>query len=168
MQLTEKLSDHWSFGEFVITSHRAFLSKNQNPPEHVLNNLKKFATNVMEPLRVLNNGPLSTNSVYRCKDLNYAVGGASNSQHMAGEANNQEEAAADVMDYKNGNLHLFELIRASKLPFDQLITECPDANGVPAWIHISWNPARNRREVLKATIKGHRPDGAPLFEYVRL
>ncbi len=166
--MEKQLTDHWNLSELVITQHRAYLELNRNPSAHVVDNLTKFATNILEPLRVLNNSPLHANSGYRCKELNHAVGGADNSQHICGAVNKQVEAAADIIDAKNGNLRLFELIRASKLPFDQLITECPNANGVPAWIHISWNPTRNRRMVLKAKITGRRPDGAPLFSYESL
>lgn len=166
--MEKQLSDHWNLSELVLTQHREYLEMNRNPPALVVDNLTKFTTLVLEPLRVLNNSPLHANSGYRCKELNHAVGGADNSQHICGQVNGQIEAAADLVDAKNGNLHLFELIRASKLPFDQLITECPDANGIPAWIHVSWNPIRHRRQVLKARITGHRPDGAPLFSYENL
>jgi hypothetical protein len=165
MDVNVQLTPHWNLSELLITQNRNFLDMNRNPPQSVVDNLTKFTSAILEPLRVLNNDPLHANSGYRCKDLNHAVGGAVNSQHECGVENGQVEAAADLIDAKNGNLHLFELIRASKLPFDQLITECPDAHGVPAWIHVSWNPLRNRRQVLKARITGHRPDGAPLFAY---
>lgn len=168
MDINQQLSEHWNLSELLVTDHRAYLDMNRNPPQSVVDNLTHFTAEILEPLRILNNSPLHANSGYRCRDLNHTVGGAENSQHLCGTVSGQQEAAADLIDPKNGNMHLFELIRNSKLPFDQLITECPDANGMPAWIHVSWNPARHRRQVLKARISGHRPDGAPLFTYENL
>lgn len=169
MDLTQKLTPNWSLAELIRTEHREFLSQQQNPSDKVLANLKMLAEDILQPLHDLNNGdPLHANNGYRCKGLNEAVGGAHNSQHECGEENGEQEAAADLIDYKNGNLHLFELIRNSNLPFDQLITECPDAHGVPAWVHVSVNHKRNRREVLKAKITGHHENGSPIFTYEKI
>ena len=41
------------------------------------------------------------------------------------------------------------MIKESGLPFDQLINEYPDKNGVPSWIHVSFTTSRkNRGQVL--------------------
>lgn len=162
------ITENFTLEELLVTQNRKFLEENRNPSEHAKKCLTEFAKVILQPIRDLNGSSVSVNSAYRCRGLNKAVGGADGSQHLCGEINGQTEAAADICDHKNGNLHLFELIRNSGLPFDQLITECPDKNGVPAWVHVSWNPARNRRQVLKAKVKGYRKDGAPLFEYETL
>lgn len=166
MNLSQKLTDNWSLAELVRTEHREFLEQQQNPPQKVVDNLKMLAEDILQPLHELNNGdPIHANNGYRCKGLNEVVGGAVNSQHECGTENGEEEAAADLIDYKNGNMALFEKIRTSNLPFDQLITECPDKKGIPAWVHVSRNPKRNRRKVLRAHIVGYHDNGSPIFEY---
>lgn len=158
MDLTQQLSTNFCLAEMVITEHREFLEQNQNPIDLTVNNLKALCANILQPLRNACGYALHINSGYRCTDLNKAVGGAVNSQHITGNA-------ADVIDYTNGNLYLFNKIKDSDLPFDQLITECPDANGVPAWVHVSFDQARNRKQILKAKIVGTNPNGSPIFEY---
>ena len=156
-----QLTANWTLEELLVTEHREFLAENQNPSDEVKRNLKALAENILQPLRDLIGHSLHANSGYRCPNLNKAIGGAANSQHMA----EGHGAAADLVDFTDGNLSLFEKIRTSNLPFDQLITECPDANAVPAWVHVSFDPTRNRRQVLRAKITGHNPNGSPIFSY---
>lgn len=111
------------------------------PSKEEENNLVALVENVLDPLREAYGKPIIVTSGFRCKALNKAVGGASNSQHLTGEA-------ADIRtqsDTKEDNKKLFDLIQKLNLPFDQLINEY-DFN----WIHVSYSD-RNRRQVL--TIK---------------
>ena len=112
-----------------------------NPTQEVKDNLNALIDNVLDPLRELYGKPIIVNSGYRSFKLNKAVGGAKNSQHLVGQASD----IRTVQNTKESNKELFELIKNSKLPFDQLINEY-DYN----WVHVSYSP-RNRRQVL--TIK---------------
>lgn len=99
-------------------------------------NLRLLVDNVLDPVRELYGGPIRVNSGYRCPDLNKAVGGAAKSQHLSGQA-------ADITTGKIGaNKVLFDLIRTSDIPFDQLIDESNYS-----WIHISYSP-NPRKQVL--------------------
>ena len=158
MDLTKKLSENFVLGELLITEHLDFLDENQNPPLIVVTNLQLLVDNILQPIRTKLGYSLHVNSGYRCLALNKAVGGAANSQHIIGQA-------ADLVDNTNGNLYLFEAIKNSGLPFDLLITECPDANCVPAWVHVSYDATRSRKMILKAKITGHNTNGSPIFEY---
>ena len=40
------------------------------------------------------------------------------------------------------------------LEFDVLISEYPDQEGEPKWIHVSWNKKKNRKQVLEIKRKG--------------
>ena len=111
------------------------------PSKEEENNLVALVENVLDPLREAYGKPIIVTSGFRCKALNKAVGGASNSQHLTGEA-------ADIRtqsDTKEDNKKLFDLIQKLNLPFDQLINEY-DFN----WIHVSYSD-RNRKQIL--TIK---------------
>ena len=90
-------------------------------------------------------------SFYRCPLLNAKIGGSSTSQHCNGQAVDID--CDGLGTARVTNALLFDFIR-KRLDFDQLIWEFgTDAN--PDWVHVSYNPGRNRREVLKAErIKG--------------
>ena len=101
-------------------------------------NLKALVDNVLDPLRDWYGKPVYVNSGYRCPQLNRAVGGAADSQHLKGEA-------ADITAGSPAeNRRLFNYIMRY-LPFDQLIDERDGQ-----WVHVSYrSPAENRRQVLK-------------------
>lgn len=107
------------------------------PTTEIKNNLENLVVNVLDPAREAMNVPIIVNSGYRCHELNKAVGGASNSQHLKGEA-------ADItVGSKEGNKRLFEYIR-DNLPYDQLIDEYNYS-----WIHVSLDVDMcNRREII--------------------
>lgn len=102
-------------------------------------NLVALIENILDPLREKYGKPIIVTSGFRCKELNKAVGGASTSQHLTGEAAD----IRTVEDTKQENKKLFDLIQELNLPFDQLIDEY-NLN----WVHVSYS-SRNRRQVLK-------------------
>lgn len=108
---------------------------NNVPNASVINNLTALVDNVLDAARKLYDKPIKINSGYRSPELNKAVGGVSNSQHILGEA-------ADITTgTKEGNKVLFNLIREN-LKFDQLIDEKDYT-----WLHISYKQ-RNRNQIL--------------------
>lgn len=99
--------------------------------------LTNLVDNVLDPLREWYGKPITVNSGYRSPKLNTAVGGSKTSQHMKGEA-------ADITaGSKEDNKKLFDYIK-SNLVFDQLIDESNFS-----WVHVSFKPAGNRRQILK-------------------
>ena len=109
------------------------------PTPEVTANLTALVANVLDPLREAFGKPIVVISGYRCRKLNRAVGGASRSQHITGEA-------ADIRTLSDRaweNRQLFDLIQKLGLPFDQLIDEYNYD-----WVHVSFREGRNRREVL--------------------
>ncbi len=135
------MGKYFTINELTKSSTASRLHINNTPSQEVKDNLNKLIDNVLDPLRELYGKPIIVNSGYRCPKLNKAVGGARNSQHLIGQASD----IRTVTNTKESNKQLFDIIRNSKLPFDQLINEY-DFN----WVHVSYGP-RNRRQVL--TIK---------------
>ncbi len=133
---------NFSLYELLLTSHRRFDEEQYNPPAEVIENLRALCVNVLQPLRDALNSPVNLNSGYRCPSLNQAIGGARNSQHMTGHA-------ADIIDLNNGNENLFKKIKQLNLPFDQMIDEFGFR-----WVHVSYDPVRNRRQILQAVKNG--------------
>ena len=135
------MGKYFTINELTKSSTASRLHINNTPSQEVKDNLNKLIDNVLDPLRELYGKPIIVNSGYRCPKLNKAVGGARNSQHLIGQASDIRTGT----NTKESNKQLFNLIKDSKLPFDQLINEY-DFN----WVHVSYSP-RNRRQVL--TIK---------------
>jgi zinc D-Ala-D-Ala carboxypeptidase len=140
-----KISEFLTYEEAIASKTAKEKGIDNSPtPEHLLN-MKHVAENVFDPVRRFVNGPLYASSFYRSAKLNNAVAGSSKtSQHMKGEA-----IDIDCDHYGNGTNHdIFKFI-ISKLAFDQLIMEYPDALGRPSWVHVSLRrDGNNRREVL--------------------
>ena len=111
---------------------------NKTTPE-VEQNLTALVDNVLDPLRLFYGKPISINSGYRCKELNKAVGGVWNSQHLTGEA-------ADISaGNKLENRRLAKMIVDMKLPFDQLLDEADYT-----WVHVSHKKyGNNRGQILR-------------------
>ena len=135
------MGKYFTINELTKSSTAQRLHIDNNPTQEVIDNLNALIDNVLDPLRELYGKPIIVNSGYRSFKLNKVVGGAKNSQHLVGQASD----IRTVQNTKESNKQLFELIKNSKLPFDQLINEY-DYN----WVHVSYSP-RNRRQIL--TIK---------------
>lgn len=109
-------------------------------------NLCALVHNVLQPLRDAMDEPIKIGSGYRCPQLNKAVGGVPNSQHINGEA-------ADLCidgDMKKGK-RWFEWIK-QHCQFDQLIME-HNAKGT-YWVHVSFRAdGKNRRQVIGNLLK---------------
>lgn len=146
------LSTHFSYDELTFSEVALRQGIGNTPTSEAIVNLTAVAEWLLEPIRSLLNVPLHINSGYRSPAVNRLVGGAADSAHLQGRA-------ADFVPIGFGRKDAFELIRLSKLPFDQVIFECA------AWIHVSIAPegSEPRREALTAT--GH--PGAWRYEKVQ-
>ena len=144
-----ELTKHFTLEEMLESSHASVLDIDNTPTKQHEKNMKSLAVHVLEPIREKWGGAIVVGSGYRSKALNDVIPGASaTSQHCKGEA-------ADIRPLDGRKKELFEMIKESGLPFDQLINEYPDKNGVPSWIHVSYTTSRkNRGQVL--TLKGKK------------
>lgn len=129
------LSEHFTLEELTVspTAQRLGINNDANPT--IVANLMRLVDG-LEKVRTLLGYPLRINSGFRCQALNAAIGGASNSQHMAGMA-----ADFTCVEF-GGPISIVRAIQASGIEFDQLIQE-------GTWVHISFAPV-NRRQVLTA------------------
>jgi len=139
-----KISEHISFQEAIKSNTALRRGINNEPDDYQITNMVGIAHNVFEPLREYVGGPIKINSMFRCEELNRAIGGSSRSQHCEGRAIDLD----DTFGYKT-NAEMFEYIR-SNLSFDQLIWEFGDDNN-PAWVHVSYiSEDENRGRVMRA------------------
>jgi hypothetical protein len=143
------ISDHITFQEAISSSTAERLGISNIPDASQLKNMIELAENIFEPLRAgLGNRPIHINSFFRCEELNKVVGGAKNSQHTAING-----AAMDIcLLFGGSNKDIFNYIK-NNLAFDQLISEFPDEQENPTWVHVSWNTGNNRMNILKSEKK---------------
>ena len=152
-----KLSEHLDLSEVTRSdmAKRKGIS-NMPTPEH-LENFKKLAENIFEPIRKHFGVPILISSGYRSKALNTAIGGSLTSQHCSGEA-----IDIDMDGSSNGvtNKMVFDYIK-SNLNFDQLIWEF-GTKDAPDWVHVSYeSTGKERKQILRAVKSGGKTTYQP-------
>ena len=114
------------------------------PNENQIQEMKKLAKNIFEPLRKWAGHPIRVNSFFRSPELCLAIGSSLTSQHSLGQA-------ADFEIFGVSNQELAHWIDKN-LDYDQLILEFwkPEEKN-SGWIHCSFkNKDDNRKEFLRA------------------
>jgi len=143
-----QLSKYLSLKEVTKSNTAARLGISNSPTAEHLENLKLVAENIFEPLRQHFNKPIGISSGYRSKRLNKAVKGSATSDHCKGKA---LDIDADIFGGLT-NKEIFDYIK-DNLEFKQLILEFPNETGEPKWVHVSFDPNNNKKQVLVA-LKG--------------
>ena len=134
-----QLSTNLSLAEVTRseTAKRRGIS-NMPTPEHI-ENFKKLAVNIFQPIREHFGKPILISSGYRSAELNKAISGSLSSQHCSGEAIDIDMDGTDIT-----NAQIFNYIK-DNLNFDQMIWEFgTDAN--PDWVHVSFASNRSQRK----------------------
>ena len=138
-------SDNWKYftlDELIHSDTAGRLGIDNSPTCDAINNLDDLVTNVLDRLRSEWGRPIIVTSGYRCKELNAAVGGARNSQHLKGQA-------TDIVSDDFEAFRRFVRRWCKDNEFDQCIFE---HSGGRQWVHISFNRGRNRRQVLDLNV----------------
>ena len=134
-----QLSTNLSLAEVTRseTAKRRGIS-NMPTPEHI-ENFKKLAINIFQPIREHFGKPILISSGYRSAELNKAISGSLSSQHCSGEAIDIDMDGTDIT-----NAQIFNYIK-DNLNFDQMIWEFgTDTN--PDWVHVSFAANRSQRK----------------------
>lgn len=143
-----QLTKHFSLEELCASATAKARGIENKPTVQQIVSLVYLACYVLEPLREAMGEPIPISSGFRCEQLNRAVGGVSNSQHMKGQA-------ADLCiggDLEKGK-RWFNYIK-THLNFDQLIWE--HSRSGTYWVHVSFvHPdfGRNRRQAIDNLLK---------------
>jgi zinc D-Ala-D-Ala carboxypeptidase len=142
------LSENFTLAELIRTS----TGLDNTPNEEQIENLRLLCVNVLQPARDAL-GVIKITSGFRAPAVNAKIGGAPSSQHVKGQA-------ADLM-MSGGQKKLLDWIIAN-VEFDQIISEFPDKNGNPAWVHVSFAEGKNRMQKLKAIKSSGKTKYVPL------
>lgn len=145
-----QVTAHFTLEELVFSSTAARHGLGNTPDEAEVANLQRLCEVLLEPARALLGGqPFHIDSGFRCRELNALVKGKSNSAHLDGRA-------ADIIPQGLDLREAFDRLRASDLPFDQIIFECA------AWIHLAVaRPGETPRRQALTAVK----DAAGRFSY---
>jgi zinc D-Ala-D-Ala carboxypeptidase len=138
-----KLSEHLDLAEVTRSTDAKRRGISNEPTAEHIENFKIIAEKIFEPIRKHFGVPIFISSGYRSSALNKAIGGASSSQHLLGQA-----LDLDMDGSSSGvtNKMVFEYIK-NNLDFDQLINEFNYS-----WVHVSYNTkGKQRKQILDAT-----------------
>jgi zinc D-Ala-D-Ala carboxypeptidase len=137
MQLTK----NFTLEELLLSqeAERKGYDEQYTPAQDVIDNLNALCANILQPYRERLRKGINISSGYRCLRVNSGIGGAPTSQHIKGQA-------ADISVSGTSTETLYQNLKSSGLPFDQLIQE------FDRWVHISYDPAKpnQRNECLRA------------------
>lgn len=121
----------------LLKSSTAVNKKIENLPTlEVVLNLKALVENLLDPMREAWGSGIRVSSGFRCVQLNNAVGGVQNSQHIYG-------CAVDIQP-ANGKFNEFVAFLKKWLPgrsWDKCIIETSKSSGAK-WIHIVWKSSQ--------------------------
>ena len=145
-----RLSKNFTLQELIFSSTAMRLGIDNSPTKEGVLELTLLATSLLQPLRE-RLGALRVTSGYRSPQLSEAIGSSANSQHCRYEAVDMQFVKRGKMD----NLLIYQALIDLDLDFDQCILEFGNSTKEldpthPAWIHLSWKVADNRKQVLIA------------------
>ena len=136
-----QLSKHFTLEEFEKsqTATRKGITNKAGSGE--IKSLGDLCYEVLEPVRVKFDKPVTITSGYRSPELSEAIGSKATSQHCLGEA-------ADFEITGVSNLEVALWIQ-NHCDFDQLILEFwKDGEPNSGWIHVSYKDGSNRKQIL--------------------
>lgn len=133
----KNLTKNFTLEELTHSSTAIIKKIDNSPNEDEYQNLIKLAA-MLQIIRDYYGQPIIVSSGFRCKKLNKAVGGASNSDHLFGCAADISSASNSKIDNKKLFDLICSLIANEKIELRQLIDEKEYS-----WIHLSINNLHN-------------------------
>ena len=139
-----KLTANFSLEELTKSETALRMGLDNEPNDEQLANLVALCECVLQPVRDHFGKGVKVNSGLRTLPVNRAIGSADHSDHVKG-------MAADIEIPGVANAELAQWI-VNNLEFRQVILEFYTP-GIPdsGWVHVSYNPADNKKQVLTAT-----------------
>ena len=151
------LSKNFTLEEMTFSETATTLEIDNTPSEEIIDNLQELCVKILEPLHDAL-GPVIITSGFRCLELNTARKGSKTSSHMEGKA-----ADLSVKGKSLAEVYNWLFANREKVRYDQIIREFPPSG----WIHVSYDPAKNRRQGLLAIkVKGktiYTPQDRPVI-----
>ena len=139
-----KLTANFSLEELTKSETALRFGMDNTPNDQELANMVALCECVLQPIRDHFGKGVKVNSGFRDPEVNAKVGGSKTSDHCKG-------MAADIEIPGVANADLAQWI-VDNLEFRQVILEFYTP-GIPdsGWVHVSYNPGDNKKQVLTAT-----------------
>lgn len=151
-----QLSPNFTLEEFTRSSTASSRGLDNTPTSSARQALQKLAGKVLEPMRKKLGKSITISSGYRSPEVNAAVGGASSSQHMSGEA-----ADIKVSGMTNRQLMDWMYEHRAEFPFDQVMMYWDTGH-----VHVSTKlVGTNRGQFLYKPPPGSAPAGRTTVDY---
>jgi hypothetical protein len=142
-----KIGEHFTGAELTTTSQPIA----NEPSDAEWAALGRLVALILDPLREALGRPVRVTSGFRSQAVNRAVGGASTSQHLRGEA-------ADIKVDGLTTTEVARTIHRLRLPVDQCIVERGDGG----WVHVSTRlDGKNRGQYLASPKAGQYDPWSP-------
>jgi len=140
------LTANFTLAEMVKSDTALRHDMDNTPGEIEIENLKRLAEKVLQPVREHYQRGVKVNSGFRHPNVNAKVGGSKTSDHCKGQA-------ADIEIPGVPNADLAKWI-TENLDFTQVILEFY-TQGVPdsGWVHVSYDPQNLKKQSLTAVKK---------------
>ena len=138
-----QLTNNFTLSELTKSETALRHDMDNTPGEKEIENLKRLAEKVLQPVRDYFKTGVKVNSGYRHPEVNAKVGGSKTSDHCRGQA-------ADIEIPGVPNADLAQWI-TENLDFTQVILEFY-TQGVPdsGWVHVSYDPENLKKQALTA------------------
>ena len=142
LKYDDLLTEHWKVSELCRPNDWPLFEGDQ----HLLDNIQRLASSVLEPLRVLYGRPIRCISGYRSPAHNAEIHGAGQSQHMLGKAADIVPAELDWVALHTGegtDADATKLAEFLSLIEHHLGRELDSVGGIgayPAWVHLDIRP----------------------------
>jgi zinc D-Ala-D-Ala carboxypeptidase len=140
------LSTNFTLAEMTRSDTALRLGLENTASQEQVSNMQALAVNVLQRVRDHFNLPVKINSGLRTLLVNRAVGSKDNSDHVKGMAADIETGVPNAV--------LAQWI-VDNCDFRQVILEFYTP-GIPdsGWVHVSYNPGDNKKQVLTAARQG--------------
>ena len=144
-----RLSDHFTLGELTKTNTKIKNVPNEAQVENLkrlcgwLEQLRRRPTPSPSLLREGSEEPIIINSGYRSPEVNRAVGGAPNSNHLTGCAVDIHVTGIEQLIHYASTL--LDISDERQEDFDELLLERSPKGTY--WLHFAVRPSGNRRRV---------------------
>lgn len=138
------LTKNFTLEELTKSETALRFGMDNTPNDEQLANMVALCECVLQPIRDHFGKGVKVNSGFRDPEVNAKVGGSKTSDHCKG-------MAADIEIPGVANAELAQWI-VDNLEFRQVILEFYTP-GIPdsGWVHVSYNPGDNKKQVLTAT-----------------
>lgn len=141
MNPSDKISKYVTYKEVTFSNTASAQGIDNTPGTAELSRLKLVCAACFDAIRDHFGKPLTVSSGFRCPELNKAIRGANNSQHMEGEA-------LDIIPCGSAPTpkEMYEWAK-DNIDYDQLILEGINKSYPQGrWLHVSYKAAGNRKQ----------------------